>query len=123
MLTPDPTAKLPDLARDLANRLYHRQAKVAVIGLGYVGLPLAMATARAGFSTTGFDIDEAKPEQLNAGKSYIGAVTSEDLLRQVREGRFRATSQLQQPRRCRRYRDLCPHPSHPASRTGSQLRD
>lgn len=64
---------------------------VGVIGLGYVGLPLAAACARAGFQTVGFDIDPEKPERLNRGESYIDAVSSEELGCLVADGRFRAT--------------------------------
>ncbi|RWC06672.1 MAG: nucleotide sugar dehydrogenase [Mesorhizobium sp.] len=75
----------------LAARLASRQAVAGVIGLGYVGLPLSAACARAGFQTVGFDVDGSKVEQLNGGYSYIDAVTSDDL-RRYREGeRFRAT--------------------------------
>jgi UDP-N-acetyl-D-glucosamine dehydrogenase len=64
---------------------------VGVIGLGYVGLPLAAAAARAGFRTLGFDIDPQKAEQLNRGQSYIDAAPSGEIARLVAEGRFRAT--------------------------------
>ena len=56
-----------------------RTANVAVIGLGYVGLPLAVTIARAGFAVTGFDIDPAKMDRLSAGDSYIEAVSTADL--------------------------------------------
>ena len=54
-----------------------REARVAVIGLGYVGLPLALNLAGKGFATTGFDIDEAKVESLNAGRSYISHIPAD----------------------------------------------
>lgn len=63
-----------------------------MIGLGYVGLPLAVAVARAGFSVSGFDIEAHKIESLNNGQSYIEAVTSTALAGQVASGRFRATA-------------------------------
>lgn len=63
-----------------------------MIGLGYVGLPLAVAVARAGFSVSGFDIEAHKVESLNNGQSYIEAVTSTALAGQVASGRFRATA-------------------------------
>lgn len=63
-----------------------------MIGLGYVGLPLAVAVARAGFPVSGFDIEAHKVESLNNGKSYIEAVTSTALAGQVASGRFRATA-------------------------------
>ena len=84
----------PSPAQALAGRLADRSASVGVIGLGYVGLPLAAACARAGFRTTGFDIDPRKPAQLNAGRSYIDAVSDDELGRLVAQQRFRATDDL-----------------------------
>jgi UDP-N-acetyl-D-glucosamine dehydrogenase len=81
----------PTLAEELMTRISARTAVVGIIGLGYVGLPLAVAAAGAGFATVGFDIDPGKAERLNRGASYIDAVSSEQLGRLVAEGRFRAT--------------------------------
>ncbi|MBL8583757.1 MAG: nucleotide sugar dehydrogenase [Rhizobiaceae bacterium] len=72
-------------------KIADRRARAGVIGLGYVGLPLAMAIARAGFSVTGFDIDPGKIVELDAGRSYIEAVPPSRLQEQQRAGRFRAT--------------------------------
>jgi len=80
-----------DPAEALAGRLDAREATVGVIGLGYVGLPLAAAAARAGFSTLGFDIDPQKAAQLMSGRSYIDAVASEELAALVGQQRFAAT--------------------------------
>src|SRR5262245_59455205 len=63
----------------LLERIANRSAVVGVIGLGYVGLPLAAATARAGFVTNGFDIDAAKVAWLTSGRSYIDAVPDAEL--------------------------------------------
>jgi len=76
----------------LLNRISTRTAQVGVIGLGYVGLPLAVAIARAGFPVSGFDIEAQKVESLNNGQSYIEAVTSTALAGHVASGRFRATA-------------------------------
>ncbi|AZO03048.1 MULTISPECIES: nucleotide sugar dehydrogenase [unclassified Mesorhizobium] len=76
----------------LLNRISTRAAQVGVIGLGYVGLPLAVAVARAGFPVSGFDIEAHKVQSLNNGQSYIEAVTSTALAGQVASGRFRATA-------------------------------
>src|SRR4051794_9579709 len=57
-----------------AERIASRQATVGVIGLGYVGLPLALVFAEAGFAVVGFDIDPAKIDALTAGRSYIGHI-------------------------------------------------
>ena len=79
-------------ARDLTRRVADRSAVVGVIGLGYVGLPLAAAAACAGFRVLGFDIDESKIRSLNAGESYIGAVSATILAPLVAAERFRATA-------------------------------
>ena len=63
----------------LLERLERREARVGVIGLGYVGLPLAVAAARAGYAVTGFDIDAGKIARLERGQSYIEAVLDADL--------------------------------------------
>jgi len=87
-------------AKRLARRLESRSASVGVIGLGYVGLPLAAAAARAGFDAIGFDIDDAKIATLNGGKSYIDAVQSSELLEFVKAGRFRATADFAELAAC-----------------------
>ncbi len=63
----------------LVKKIKDKKARVGIIGLGYVGLPLALAFAKAGFSITGLDIDINKIEQLNHGKSYIRHISSEDI--------------------------------------------
>ena len=55
----------------LINKIKDKTAKIAVIGLGYVGLPLVIEFCRAGFDVTGFDVDESKVSMLQQGKSYI----------------------------------------------------
>ncbi len=75
-----------------------RSARIGVIGLGYVGLPLATEFAQAGFSVTGFDVDEWKVEQINAGSSYIPDVKTKELAEPVRAGRLRATTDMSQLR-------------------------
>ncbi|HUY13378.1 MAG TPA: nucleotide sugar dehydrogenase [Terriglobia bacterium] len=65
---------------------------MGVIGLGYVGLPLALLYAKNGLSTTGFDIDPAKIEKLAKGESYIHHISSRDVAAEVSRGAFRATS-------------------------------
>jgi len=70
-------------------------ATIGVIGLGYVGLPLARVFANAGYSVTGFDIDPDKVASLNAGSSYIGTVSSEDVGAMLAQGRFKASADFQ----------------------------
>jgi UDP-N-acetyl-D-glucosamine dehydrogenase len=76
----------------LRNALADRTAVAGVIGLGYVGLPLAVAVARRGLTTIGFDIDPAKEERIRAGRSYIDAVSSEELGALVQGGKLVATT-------------------------------
>ncbi|MEA1927920.1 MAG: nucleotide sugar dehydrogenase [Candidatus Auribacterota bacterium] len=64
------------IAEKLLNKIEARTAVVGVIGLGYVGLPLAIEFARAGFPVTGFDLDEKKVRAVNAGRSYIKHISS-----------------------------------------------
>jgi UDP-N-acetyl-D-glucosamine dehydrogenase len=80
----------------LKEKLETRQANVGVIGLGYVGLPLAVEFARAGFTVTGFDVDESKVADINAGRSYILDVKTEDVVACVKAGRLRATTDMSQ---------------------------
>ena len=80
----------------LLERIKTKQAKVGVIGLGYVGLPLALEFAHRGFHTTGFDIDESKARSINAGQSYIPDVAAQDLAAVVEAGRLRATTDMAQ---------------------------
>lgn len=84
----------------LLARLRDNSAVIGVIGLGYVGLPLAAATSSAGFRTIGLDIDPQKVAALNQGKSYIDAVGSEELADHVRAERFRATADFVQLADC-----------------------
>jgi len=84
----------------LFDRLSGRTATIGVIGLGYVGLPLAAACARAGFKVVGFDIDDAKTVTLNSGVSYIDAVASDELAGHVAAKRFHATSDFAHLKRC-----------------------
>ena len=71
-----------------------RSARVGVIGLGYVGLPLAITIAHGGFAVTGFDIDPGKIVMIEAGRSYIEAVSDAALSRHVSDGRFQATTEF-----------------------------
>ena len=56
---------------NLKDKIRDRSARVGVIGLGYVGLPLAVEFATSGFNVTGFDVDTSKVDEINAGRSYI----------------------------------------------------
>ena len=75
----------------LKDKIADRTAHVAVIGLGYVGLPLATAFARAGFRITGVDVDQRKVDSVTAGRSYIPDVPDDDMAPHVQSGRLTAT--------------------------------
>lgn len=76
----------------LLDKIAKKEIAVGVIGLGYVGLPLAVEKAKAGFQTIGFDEQSAKVEMVNQGHNYIGDVVDKDLKRLVDEGLLSATS-------------------------------
>lgn len=88
-----PTASLPttsSVAQRL-ERLQKRTARIGIIGLGYVGLPLSLLLADAGFQVTGFDIDQRKIDDLQAGRSYIFRIPAEEI-EQARSQGFQATA-------------------------------
>lgn len=76
----------------LLKKIENRDIVVGVVGLGYVGLPLAVEKAKAGFKTIGFDVQSAKVELVNAGHNYIGDVVDSDLKKLVDEEKLSATS-------------------------------
>ena len=80
------------LKEQLLKKINDKTAKVGVVGLGYVGLPLAVEKANAGYDTTGFDVQESKVNAVNEGKNYIGDVVDEKLKSLVKEGTLRATT-------------------------------
>jgi UDP-N-acetyl-D-glucosamine dehydrogenase len=81
-----------DYAGRLEAKIRQRTARVGVIGLGYVGLPLAVEFAKAGFAVTGIDVLESKVARINAGDSYVQDVSSAELAPLVAAGRLRATT-------------------------------
>ncbi|MBY0523321.1 MAG: nucleotide sugar dehydrogenase [Gemmataceae bacterium] len=80
------------LAERLRSRIEARTARVCVVGLGYVGLPLAETFAWGGYPVVGFDIDDDKVQKLQRGESYIGHICAERVGELVRSGRFEATT-------------------------------
>jgi UDP-N-acetyl-D-glucosamine dehydrogenase len=80
------------VAAALAEKIRKRTARVGIVGLGYVGLPLAVEFARAGFHVTGIDVNEGKTREVNAGRSYVGDVPAAVLAPLVESGRLRATT-------------------------------
>ena len=80
------------MAAELKKRIANRTARVGVLGLGYVGLPLAVEFARAGFDVTGIDVQKSKVDQFNGGHSYIKDVKDNVFEPLVRSGKLRATT-------------------------------
>lgn len=76
----------------LLKKIENRTIVAGVVGLGYVGLPLAVEKAKAGFKTIGFDIQDSKVEMVNNGHNYIGDVVDDDLANLVRSGMLKATT-------------------------------
>jgi UDP-N-acetyl-D-glucosamine dehydrogenase len=76
----------------LIKKLKDKKAKIAILGLGYVGLPLAVVFAEAGFHVTGVDPDKRKVDALAEGKSYIPDVKSESVAKLIKDGRLAATT-------------------------------
>lgn len=76
----------------LLQKIQNRQITVGVVGLGYVGLPLAVEKAKAGFKTIGFDVQSEKVDMVNQGHNYIGDVVDSDLKKLVEDGMLSATS-------------------------------
>ena len=77
---------------NLKNKIENREAQVGVIGLGYVGLPLAMEFVRAGFHVTGIDVDQEKVKKLNRGENYIQDIKDESVKNAVEMNQLSATS-------------------------------
>src|SRR5436190_16351026 len=86
-------------APDLDSRIAKRTAKIGIIGLGYVGLPLACLFAEKGFPVTGFDVDPKKIDSLNAGKSYIKHIANKRVAPLVRAGRLAGSAEFRELRK------------------------
>ena len=80
----------------IKEKLLNKTAMLGVVGLGYVGLPLAVEKAKAGYKTIGFDVQISKVEMVNSGKNYIGDVVNEDLENIVKSGFLSATTDFAQ---------------------------
>jgi UDP-N-acetyl-D-glucosamine dehydrogenase len=85
-------ATISMMAEQLIIKFHSKRAVIGVVGLGYVGLPLAVEKAKAGFEVIGFDVQASKVDMVNEGTNYIGDVVDEDLRKMVLEGRLKATS-------------------------------
>ena len=87
-----PTSTAAPSAVSLREKLNQRTARVGVVGLGYVGLPLAVELARSGFTTTGIDLDQSKVDAISRGVSYIPDVSTRDVEEYSRAGKLSATT-------------------------------
>lgn len=85
-----------DVATKFSDSIETKQATIGIVGLGYVGLPLALAYAHDGFKTVGFDIDSEKTQQINAGQSYIKHIAAESISQTIQSGTLAATTDFSQ---------------------------
>src|SRR5690349_5377384 len=92
MTTGTGTSTLRATAAEPSERIANRTARVGIIGLGYVGLPLAVEYAKAGYEVTGIDLIESKVERINAGDSYVQDVPATEVADLVESGKLRATT-------------------------------
>ncbi|WP_313800925.1 nucleotide sugar dehydrogenase [Cytobacillus sp.] len=81
-----------DVYTSLINKIENKEAVIGVVGLGYVGLPLAVEKAKAGYKVIGFDVQAARVEQVNMGINYIGDVVDQELADMIKDGRLVATT-------------------------------
>jgi len=94
MNLPKSPETLMPAARALAELLEARTARIGIIGMGYVGQPLAIATNRAGFDITGFDVDPEKVALLNRGEQVLRTIPGSQIKALLETGRFRATGEM-----------------------------
>ena len=80
-----------ELAKELYEKIVNKKASIGVVGLGYVGLPLAVEKAKAGYKVIGFDVQKSKVDAVNAGHNYIGDVVDTELAALVKDKRLMAT--------------------------------
>lgn len=81
-----------EMKQEMLKKIADRTLRIGVVGLGYVGLPLAVEKAKAGFPTIGFDVQQQKVDLVNAGHNYIGDVVDSELADLVASGKLSATS-------------------------------
>ena len=105
----------------LAGKIEAREALIGIIGLGYVGLPLAHAVHGANYRILGFDVAADKVAMYNQGVSPIGSVSSEALKHMTLNGRFQATADFSRLGEAGYYFDLCADAAGCASRTGHDV--
>ncbi|WP_210367178.1 nucleotide sugar dehydrogenase [Bacillus sp. REN3] len=84
--------QLSSVGKELLEKITNRQATIGVVGLGYVGLPLAVEKAKAGYKVIGFDVQEKRTDMVNQGINYIGDVVDEELKEIVADKKLAATT-------------------------------
>ena len=84
------------------------RGRLAVLGLGYVGLPLAMCAVEVGYDVVGFDVNKTRVDRLQRGSTFIDDISDDDIAQAVASGRFRPTTDATRARRVRRRRGLGP---------------
>lgn len=99
-----------DTKLELISKLRDRTARVSILGMGYVGLPLAVVFAEAGFSVTGIDTVQSKVDTINRGESHIQDVPSEQVARLVESGKLRATTDFSVLQECQAVSICVPTP-------------
>jgi UDP-N-acetyl-D-glucosamine dehydrogenase len=85
------SVQLNNISKELLNKINNKNATIGVVGLGYVGLPLAVEKAKAGYKVIGFDVQEKRTEMVNNGINYIGDVVDEELAEFTSSKQIRAT--------------------------------
>jgi UDP-N-acetyl-D-glucosamine dehydrogenase len=83
---------MSNVKTELLNKIQDKSAVIGIVGLGYVGLPLAVEFAKAGYKTIGFDVQPQKVDSVNAGHNYIGDIVGDTLKNVVESGKLSATS-------------------------------
>ena len=94
LFKPVDSKTLPSLASELARKLESGSAAIGVVGLGYVGLPIALEFARKGYRGIGVDLDEWKVSELNAGKNYIEDLPDDEIAAFFKSGKITASNQF-----------------------------
>ena len=103
------------MQNELKSKFEDRTARIGIVGMGYVGLPLALLFSEQRFPVTGFDIDQQKVAALNSGGSYIVRILPAEIQGAQKSG-FLATSDYSQHQPHGRHHHLRPHPAERVSR-------
>ena len=114
--TSAPPVATVDAVGALMTALRSRDAHVGILGMGYVGLPAALSAARAGFTVTGFDVDEAKVGALRRGESFFSHIPARAVTDALQGGRFEVTADFERLPACDAILICVPTPLHEASR-------